>query len=48
MLLETAREAVHAGRSTPVEVPHEITPIEKFMSAEKNGDSKKRKSGDRR
>ena len=47
MRLETAKEAVHAWRSTPIEVPHEIAPTGKFMPAEKNRDSKKRKSEDR-
>ena len=46
MRLETAREVVHAGRSTSVEAPNEIAPIGKFMSVEKNGDNKKRKSED--
>ena len=46
MRLETAREVVHTGRSTPVEAPHEATPTGKFLSTEKNGDSKKHKSGD--
>ena len=32
MHLKTAREAVHAGRSTPVEAPHEAAPIGKFVS----------------
>ena len=48
MRRETTREVVHAGRSTPIEAPHEITPAGKFMSTEKNGDSKKCKSGDHR
>ena len=48
MHLEIAREAVHAGRSTPVEVLHETAPTRKFVSTEKNGDSKKCKSGDHR
>ena len=47
MCLETVREAVHVGRSTPVEAPHEIALTGKFMSTEKSGDSKKRKSRDR-
>ena len=45
--LETAREAVHSGRLTPVEAPHETAPTGKFVSTEKNGDIKKCKSGDR-
>ena len=48
MRLETAREVVHARRSTLVEVPHEIAPTRKFMSVEKNGDSKKCKGRDHR
>ena len=48
MRLETAREAIHAGRSTLVEAPHEIAPVGKSTSTEKNGDNKKGKSGDRR
>ena len=48
MRLETAREAVHAGRLTLVEAPHEITPAGKYLSAWKNEDSKRRKSRDRR
>ena len=46
MHLQTAREVVHAERSTPVEAPHEITTTGKFMFAKKNRDSKKHKSGD--
>ena len=41
MRLETAREAIHAGRSTLVEALREITPLRKSMSVEKNGDNKK-------
>ena len=41
MRLETAREAVHAGRSTSVEAPPEIVPSGKFTSTAKNGDNKK-------
>ena len=48
MRLETAREAVHADKSTPIEIPREVAPTGKFESAEKNGDNKKRKSGDHR
>ena len=45
--LETAREAVHVGRSTLVEALHKIAPAGKFTFIEKNGDNKKRKGGDR-
>ena len=48
MRLETAREAVQAGRSTPAEAQREVMPLGKFKSIEKNRDNKKRKSGDRR
>ena len=48
MRLETAREAVQAGRSTLAKAQREVAPPGKFESTEKNGDSKKRKSGDRR
>ena len=48
MHLETAREVVHAGRSTPVEVRREIAPTGKSESLEKNGDNKKCKSRDHR
>ena len=47
MPLETTREVVHAGRSTLEEAPRDIAPIGKFKSADKNGDNKKHKSGDR-
>ena len=41
MHVEIAREAVHAGRSTPVEALHETVPLGKSTSIEKNGDTKK-------
>ena len=41
MRLETAREAVHARRSTLAEVPHEIAPVGKSTSTKKSGDNKK-------
>ena len=48
MHLETAREAVHTRRLTPVEASHEIALAGKSTSTEKNRDNKKQKSGDRR
>ena len=41
MRLETAREVVHTGRLTPVEVPHETAPVGKSTFTEKNRDNKK-------
>ena len=48
MCLETAREVVHVGRSTPIEAPHEIVLVGKSTSTEKNEDNKKRKGEDHR
>ena len=48
MRLETTREAVQAEKSTPAGAQRETSPTGKFESAEKNGDNKKRKSGDHR
>ena len=48
MHLETARKAVLAGRLTPVEVSQEIAPTRKSQSADKGGDNKKSKNGNRR
>ena len=45
--MKTAQEVVHTGRLALVDAPHEIVPARKFISAEKNGDNKKRMSGDR-
>ena len=47
MRLDITREAVQAGRLTPAEAQREVAPSRKFESTEKNGDNKKRKSGDR-
>ena len=48
MRLETAREAVHAGKSTSIETLRETAQVGKSTPTEKNGENKKRKSGDRR
>ena len=48
MRLETAREAVQAGRLTATEAQCEVALSGKSESAEKNGDNKKWKSRDRR
>ena len=47
MRLETAKEAIHTGRSTLVEAPRETAPIGKSTFTKKNEDNKKRKGGDR-
>ena len=41
MRLEIAQEAVHAGRSTPIEASCEIAPARKSTPTEKNRDNKK-------
>ena len=46
MHLETAREAVHAGKFTPSETPHEAAQAGKPTPAEKSKESKKRKNRD--
>ena len=48
MRLETAREVVHAGRSTLEKAQREVALSGKFEPTEKNGDNKKRKNRDRR
>ena len=48
MHLETAREAVHARKSTPSETPREIAQAGKSAPVEKNEENKKCKNGDRR
>ena len=48
MCLETAWEAVNAGRSVPAEALHEGVQVGKSITTEKNEDNKKRKSGDLR
>ena len=40
---ETAREAVYAGRSTPIEAPRETAPSGKSLSTEKNGATRNKK-----
>ena len=47
MRLETARDAVHAGKPTPTGTLRETAPAEKSTPAEKNKENKKRKNGDR-
>ena len=47
MRLETAREVVLTGTSTPTEAYREIAQTRKSQSVEKNGDPKKSKNGDR-
>ena len=47
MRLETAWEAIFAGRSVLTKAPLEDARAEKSTTAEKNEDNKKRKSGDR-
>ena len=46
MHMETAREAIYAGKSTLIEAPRETTQVGKSALAKKNGENKKRKSGD--
>ena len=47
MRLEIAPEVVHIGKSTLVEASCKTAQAGKSTSAEKNGENKKRKSGDR-
>ena len=48
IFLETALEAVHAGKSTLTETPHETALVGKSTPAEKGGENKKRENGDLR
>ena len=45
IMLETARDAVHTGKSTPIEAPCETAQAGKSTSAEKNKENKKGKNG---
>ena len=47
MHMETAREAIHARKSILIEAPRELAQAGKFAPTKKNGENKKRKSGDR-
>ena len=48
MHLEIAREVVHAGKPTPTETLCETDQAEKSTPAEKSGENKTHKNGDRR
>ena len=48
MRLETAREAVHTKKSTPLETPRETVQARKSTPVKKNGENKKHKNGDPR
>ena len=46
MHMETVRETVYARKSTLIEAPRETAQAGKSAPAKKNGENKKRKSGD--